>query len=161
MKYRFFAIPVHASDAAQEELNRFCAKQRLVSVDKQFVQNAEQCYWAFCIGYLDGQEGSKAATKGKIDYREVLNEQEFAVFARLRTLRKDLAEGEGVPVYAVLTNEQLAELVQRRVQSAAALQEIAGVGAARVEKYGEPLLRLLREAFTTVGPTPPESTHEA
>ena len=161
MKYRFFAIPVHASDAAQEELNRFCAKQRLVSVDKQFVQNAEQSYWAFCIGYLDGQEGSKAATKGKIDYREVLNEQDFALFSRLRTLRKELADGEGIPIYAVFTNEQLAALVQRRVQSAAALREIAGVGEARVEKYGEAFLRLLREAFAAPSPTPPESAGAA
>ncbi|MCB1776807.1 MAG: HRDC domain-containing protein [Candidatus Competibacteraceae bacterium] len=161
MKYRFFAIPVHASDAAQEELNRFCAKQRLVSVDKQFVQNAEQSYWAFCIGYLDGQEGSKAATKGKIDYREVLNEQDFALFSRLRTLRKELADGEGIPIYAVFTNEQLAALVQRRVQSAAALREIAGVGESRIEKYGDAFLRLLREVFVTVGPTPSESTGEA
>jgi superfamily II DNA helicase RecQ len=69
------------------------------------------------------------------------------VFARIRTLRKELAEGEGVPPYALFTNEQLAEMVQRRVQTAAALREIAGVGEARVEKYGQPLLRLLREAF--------------
>ncbi len=161
MKYRFFAIPAHAPDAAQEELNRFCAGQRLVSVDKQFVQNAEQSYWAFCVGYLDGQEGPKAAAKGKIDYREVLNEQDFAVFARLRTLRKELADGEGIPAYAVLTNEQLAELVQRRVQSAVALREIAGVGEARVEKYGETFLRLLREAFAAPSPTPPESAGAA
>lgn len=156
MKYRFFTIPAHAPDAAQEELNRFCAGQRLVSVDKQFVQDAERSYWAFCVCYLDGQEGPKATAKGKIDYREVLNEQDFAVFARLRTLRKELADGEGIPAYAVLTNEQLAELVQRRVQSAAALREIAGVGDARVEKYGDALLRLLREAFAATGPTPPE-----
>lgn len=147
MKHRFFTIPANAPDAAQEELNRFCAGQRVVSVDKQFVQDAQRSYWALCVCYLDGQEGPKAAAKGKIDYREVLNEQDFAVFAKLRTLRKELADGEGVPAYAVLTNEQLAELVQRRVQSAAALREIAGVGEARVEKYGEAFLRLLREAF--------------
>lgn len=156
MKYRFFTIPANAPDPAQEELNRFCAGQRVVSVDKQFVQDAERSYWAFCIGYLDSQDSPKATAKGKIDYREVLNEQDFAVFARLRTLRKELADGEGIPAYAVLTNEQLAELVQRRVQSATALREIAGVGEARVEKYGDAFLRLLREAFAAPGAAPPE-----
>lgn len=157
MKYRFFMVPAHAPEAAQEELNRFCGGQRIVSVDKQFVQDADRSYWAFCVGYLDGPEGApKAATKGKVDYREVLNEQDFAVFAKLRALRKELADGEGIPAYAVLTNEQLAELVQRRVHSAAALRDIAGVGDARVEKYGESFLRLLREAFATAGATPPE-----
>ncbi len=93
MKYRFFTIPASAPDAAQEELNRFCTGQRVVSVDKQFVQDAERSYWALCVCYLDGQEGPAAAGKrGKIDYREVLNEQDFAVYAKLRALRKELAE---------------------------------------------------------------------
>ena len=161
MKYRFFAIPATAPDPAQDNLNRFCAEQRVVSVDKQLVQDAGQSYWAFCIGYLDNQGSPKAASKGKTDYREALSERDFAVFARLRALRKELADGEGVPVYAVLTNEQLAERVQRRVQSAAALREIAGVGEARVEKYGEPFLRLLREAFAATGATPPEPADAA
>ncbi len=30
MKYRFFTVPIHAPEAAQEELNRFCAEQRVV-----------------------------------------------------------------------------------------------------------------------------------
>ena len=34
--------------------------------------------------------------------------------------------------------------------------EIAGVGEARVEKYGDAFLRLLREAFAATGATPPE-----
>ncbi len=34
MKYQFFTVPAHAPEAAQEELNRFCAERRVVSVDK-------------------------------------------------------------------------------------------------------------------------------
>lgn len=76
----------------------------------------------------------------------MLNEQDFAVYAKLRALRKELAEKEGIPAYAVLTNEQMAEMVQRRVQTKAALREIAGIGDARIDKYGESFLQLLREA---------------
>ena len=50
---------------------------------------------------------------------------------------------EGVPVYTVLTNEQLAQMVQKQVKSKAGLKEIEGVGDARVEKYGETLVQLL------------------
>jgi superfamily II DNA helicase RecQ len=157
MKYHFFAIPANAPDAAQEELNRFCAGQRVVSVDKQLVQDADRSYWALCVCYLDGQEEPTVAGKrSKVDYREVLNEQDFAVYAKLRTLRKELAEKEGIPVYAVLTNEQLAEIVRRRVQTAAALREIAGIGDSRIEKYGESLLRLLREELPAFNANPSE-----
>ncbi len=110
MKYRFFTVPIHAPEAAQEELNRFCAEQRVVSVDKQCVQGAEGSYWALCVGYLDQPQGGPVSARGKdkIDYREVLSESDFALFAKLRGLRKTLAEQEGVPAYALFTNEQLA-----------------------------------------------------
>ena len=145
MKYRFFAVPAQTPEAAQEELNRFCAEQQVVSVDKQFVQHAESSYWALCVGYLDQQGGPVSVRKDKIDYREVLSESDFALFAKLRGLRKTLAEQEGVPAYALFTNEQLAVMVRTRVNSKAALGSIEGVGAARVEKYGDAFLKLLEE----------------
>jgi len=146
MKYRFFTVPAHAPEAAQEELNRFCAEQRVVSVDKEFVHGAERSYWALCICYLDRQGGPLPTRKGKIDYREVLSQPDFALFATLRGLRKTLAEQEGIPAYALFTNEQLATMVQNRVTSKAALGDIEGVGPARVEKYGDDFLKLLVEA---------------
>lgn len=158
MRLRFFTIPIHGSDEAAAELNHFLGAHRILAIDRSLVQDGANSAWALCVSFEPAEDRSQPPSKrgSKIDYREVLSEQDFAVFARLRTLRKELADGEGIPAYAVLTNEQLAELVQRRVQSVAALREIVGVGEARAEKYGEPLLRLLREAFAAPGPTPPE-----
>jgi hypothetical protein len=50
-----------------------------------------------------------------VDYKEVLNEADFAVFSRLRDLRKVIAEKEAVPAYAIFTNEQLAAMVTGKV----------------------------------------------
>jgi superfamily II DNA helicase RecQ len=55
----------------------------------------------------------------------------------LRTLRKTLADQEGVPAYALFTKEQLADMVRRPVLSLEGLAGIDGVGQARVEKYGD------------------------
>ena len=154
MKYRFFMIPTTMPHAAQEELNHFCAEQRVVNVDKQFVSDGERSFWALCVCYLDGPGGPIAARKGKIDYRETLNEQDFALFAKLRALRKTLAEQEGVPAYALFTNEQLAAMVQKRVTSKAALGDIEGVGTARVEKYGDAFLSVLLEGAGNNAPKP-------
>lgn len=66
----------------------------------------------------------------------MLNEQDFALFARLRAVRKQLAEAEGVPAYAIFTNDQLAAMVKDRTQSLTALKAIDGVGEARATKYG-------------------------
>ena len=79
----------------------------------------------------------------KVDYKEVLKPEEFEVFSRLREWRKGVAEKEGVPVYVVFSNEQLAQAVQKKVSSKAALKEIEGVGDSRVEKYGAAVLERL------------------
>ena len=91
------------------------------------------------------------AARGKVDYREVLSPEDFAVFARLRQVRKEIAQAEAVPVYTVFTNEQLAQMVQARATTKAALEKIAGVGDARIEKYGARVLEFLRRQWAEGG----------
>jgi superfamily II DNA helicase RecQ len=77
----------------------------------------------------------------------LLNVADFAVFTNLRRWRNTIAETEGVPVHAVFTNEQMAKMVRRRVDSLAALGEIDGIGPARLERYGAAVLECLRVEF--------------
>ena len=109
-------------------------------------------YWSICVTSAAAKsKDSKPGSRSKrIDYRDVLNEQDFSIFARLRTLRKELAERDGVPAYALFTNEQLADLVRKRVTSKQAMEAIQGVGAGRIEKYGDTFLNLLKEVFSAV-----------
>ena len=79
--------------------------------------------------YLESASGGGQPPGGrlpKVDYKEVLKPEEFEVFSRLRDWRKTVAEQEGVPVYVVFTNEQLAEMVRKRVASKAELGGIEG-----------------------------------
>ena len=48
-----------------------------------------------------------------------------------------------MPVYTVFTNEQLAEIARRGVQSRADLAKIEGIGEARLNKYGEAVLKVV------------------
>jgi superfamily II DNA helicase RecQ len=147
MKFHFFAVNALNPGAAQEELNRFCAAHTLLTVEKQFVAAGSGSFWAFCVQTTGGIERPALAKKEKVDYREVLNEADFSVYSKLRDLRKTLAEKEGVPVYSLFTNEQLAAMVRGRTVTEAALLAIEGVGKARVEKYGSAFLPLLRQAL--------------
>jgi hypothetical protein len=76
-------------------------------------------YWSFCVDYLETalETGASAhpavESRGKVDYREVLNPEQFAVYLKLRTLRQAISKEEGVPVYVIFTNEHLAAMVQR------------------------------------------------
>jgi superfamily II DNA helicase RecQ len=144
MQVRFFTVPLHDGEPAAEELNTFLNAHRIIAVDRQFVHDGPNSAWAVCVSYVQASTRPPSGKRGKIDYRDVLSETDFAVFAKLRALRKTLADKEGVPAYALFTNEQLAGMVQRRVRTASALREIDGVGEARAGKYGEDFLGILR-----------------
>jgi superfamily II DNA helicase RecQ len=148
MKFEFFSIPALSPGEGQQELNAFCSSYRIASIEKQFVASGEQSYWAICVSYLDKEKKITAPGKSRVDYREVLEEREFAVFAKLRSLRKTLAEQEGVPAYALFTNEQLADMVRGRVTSLSGLSSIDGVGKGRIDKYGKKFLEILQKEFT-------------
>lgn len=84
MKYRIFHISAMFPQDGETELNAFCASHRVASVDKALIQDGANSYWSFCIGYEAGTEKSPLPRQGRVDYKEVLDEADFALFARLR-----------------------------------------------------------------------------
>jgi ATP-dependent DNA helicase RecQ len=64
---------------------------------------------------------------------------------RLRAQRTRLARAEAVPPYCVFTDHTLREMAARLPADRTALLQIYGVGAAKIHKYGEIFLTLIRE----------------
>lgn len=149
MSFRFFQIPARGSAEAERELNQCLSTHRVLAVERRWVDLGENSFWAICVDCLDqrvvrSDHKSSSNQRPRVDYKELLSPEEFARFAALRDLRKELASEEGVPVYTVFTNEQLAQIVQQTVRSKSELQKITGLGEGRIEKYGERLLNHLR-----------------
>ena len=151
MKLTFFWIPAFDSTAAAEELNRFLAKHRVIQVEKRFCagEGGHGTGWSVCVEWMPGRESAAPATGklSKVDYKEVLDTETFEIFAALRNWRKEAAAAQGVPIYTVATNEQLAEVARQRVTSKAALEKIEGFGAARLARQGAGLLAACRSAI--------------
>lgn len=153
MAFKFVAVPIRDPGAAESELNAFLRGHRVLSVERRFVEAGPNSCWAVCVDYLEPAGAipplgeRPAGGRGRVDYREILPADEFAVFARLRQWRKEVAQQEAVPVYAVFTNEQLARMVRDRAGSRADLEAIAGVGDARIEKYGARVLEVLKQSW--------------
>jgi superfamily II DNA helicase RecQ len=155
MRYAFFSVPAVSSFDAAAELNRLLASHRIGGIEKHFVADGANSFWALCVGYFEGGDGAQpGGGKNKIDYREVLSEQEFAAFVKLRDLRREIAEQEALPAYAIFTNEQMAAMVRLPSPSLASIADIAGIGRARVDKYGARFLALLGQD-RAAGKTPP------
>jgi len=143
MTYRLFQYPLPAPPEL-EDLNAFLASHRVAAVTQHLVQATGGAMLVFIVQTVPGEAaGKNRQPEAKIDYREVLSGEDFQVFSRLRDERKKIAEAEGVPVYAIFSNAQLAEMVKRKVRTPADMSGIEGIGKARVEKHAGRLLAIL------------------
>lgn len=129
----------------EEEMNLFLRSHRIAVVDKHFSETTTS--WCFCITYTEGnvqQPYSQQVRKEKVDYKEVLNEETFARFSRLREARKQIANEEAIPAYSVFTNEELAAIAAIDDLAEGSIASIAGIGDKRAAKYEKRLLDLYR-----------------
>jgi ATP-dependent DNA helicase RecQ len=68
-----------------------------------------------------------------------------ALWERLRVRRRELAAEQNVPPYVVFADVTLREMVTYRPRDAAELACLNGVGAVKLERYGDDFLRVLAE----------------
>ena len=158
MRLHFFTIPVFDGEAATAQLNQLLSTHRVVAVERQFVADGTRSLWSICVtttaaADVPPPQASTTKKTARVDYKQVLPPEQFAVFAKLRALRKSIAEADGVPPYAVFNNAQLAEKVTRPARSIAQIAAIEGVGPSRVKKYGQRFLDAL-----TASPPATEAT---
>ena len=153
MPIKSFIVPVMNSAWAEDALNGFVSSHRVLSVERRWVDQGSNSFWAVWVEYLEvsskpapnGAPGT--AAKKKVDFKERLSPEDFDVYLQLRALRKELAAEEGLALYAVFNNEQLAQIVERRARTTAGLQSIPGIGEARAEKYGPRVFALLNQVW--------------
>jgi len=68
-----------------------------------------------------------------------------ALFDRLRTLRRSIADELSVPAYIVFGDVTLREMARDVPMTKAALSAITGVGAQKLERFGDAFLESIRE----------------
>ena len=93
MQIKIFSIPILDGEVINDEMNAFLRSKKVLHVANHLTGDGLDAYWCFCIKYLD--DPAKGA-KVKTDYRQLLDEPTFAKFSHLRTIRKQLAQEEGI-----------------------------------------------------------------
>lgn len=147
MQIKVFTIPMYDSETAENEINSFLRGHKIITVDKQLVQTGNNACWTFCITYIQGNDNNAAASQQKkTDYKELLDEQTFAVFLKLRAIRKELADSDAVPAYAVFTDAELAEIAKLEHIDTKSIQAIPNVGKKKAEKYGKSMCEKFNQA---------------
>ena len=67
------------------------------------------------------------------------------LFDALRALRRDLAAESNMPPYVIFHDATLREMTEQRPGSLAALSRISGVGARKLDAYGDAFLSVIRQ----------------
>ncbi|CAM3123895.1 ATP-dependent DNA helicase RecQ [Vibrio mytili] len=73
------------------------------------------------------------------------------LFAKLRKLRKSIADEDGLPPYVVFSDATLIDMADILPTSYGEMLAVSGVGQRKLEKYADPFLDLIQEHITHHG----------
>lgn len=68
-----------------------------------------------------------------------------ALFAKLRELRKGIADGEDIAPFIVFNDATLSELARVKPKTSREMLSISGIGEVKLSRYGQPFLALIKE----------------
>lgn len=146
MQYKIISIEVPSFNNKEEELNLFLRTYKIVSVSKELVCTSDQCYWSFCIQYIEDTKQGQYKSNAKVNYQELLSEEDFKVYEEMRALRNSLAKEMNILAYAVFTNDELSILCKQKEITKQSLLQLDGFGEGRYEKTGRQFINKWYEA---------------
>jgi superfamily II DNA helicase RecQ len=76
----------------------------------------------------------------------ILTTEEKRLVRAMKSWRLGLANAQRVPAYMICADRTLEHLVRARPETLEALADIYGLGESKIRKFGEELLRALRES---------------
>ena len=164
IQFDFFVMPAYGDAETQDTLNRFLRSNRVLNVHREFINDGAGSFWSLAVEYLDSSADAQAdirnskTSRKRIDYREVLSPEDFALYAKLRDWRKQTADEQAVPVYTIFTNAQMAQIVRQRITETEALKGIDGIGDARIKKYGDATIKIVKDG---IGKTKNENNRQS
>lgn len=108
-------------------------------MESNFFERKGSHYCAVLLEYepmisQDENMSYKPVEKREDNFKNLLKEEDWPLFKRLREWRGEVSKKEGVPPYIIFTNKQLAKIAFTRPVSLNALQQIEGVGNVKIWK---------------------------
>jgi ATP-dependent DNA helicase RecQ len=90
-----------------------------------------------------GKSGERAARGTRTDHTADMDADTLANWEALRRWRTEAAREHGVPAYVIFHDATLAELARTAPDSLSAMQGIPGIGASKLERYGQAIVDTL------------------
>ncbi len=156
------SVPFTEDGFDAEALEAFCTRHEVVGWRDHFFLCGGQPHLVVLLEHVrrervtdgparGGGHGQRRGKRREEDPRKDLAPADRPLFEQLREWRALRASRDGVPLYVILNNSQLAEIARRKPSSQAGLRAIEGIGAAKVEKYAAEVIALLSSAAAEQG----------
>ena len=149
-QFMTFFISPFSEPSSSAELNNFLKSHRIINVEKRLIDGERGTGWVFLVEYTENEGGKSAYTmSSKVDWRDVLNPSQFAVYDFLRKTRKEIGDKTKIPLYGILSNEQLALMAQNPPKTKEDFLKIKGVNEQKCRQFGEIFLSAIQKALLT------------
>lgn len=139
IQFKIFTLNTFDAEDSIDKLNKFLNFNKIIDIEKHCFETNNGILWTFCVQYINSTNLPQKITfkSEKIDYKNVLSEDQFKTFINLRIIRKSMADQEAVPAYAVFTDAELAEISKLDEINEQKMKSINGIGEKKILKYGQ------------------------
>jgi superfamily II DNA helicase RecQ len=126
--FKIITIPFNRSQKGfnEEVLSKFILNNQVKFHRAEFFQDGEDAHWTVFLEYDPLVE---KASEREIDG---LDEPQRMLLERLKAWRKEKGEKDGVPVYIVCTNRELADIAVQAPRTLEALKAVKGFGKGKM-----------------------------
>ncbi|MEL6571778.1 MAG: DNA helicase RecQ [Pseudomonadota bacterium] len=94
----------------------------------------------------------RAAKGSRPKVRQMVSEEDAPLLSALKAKRRALAEQAGVPAYIIFNDRTLIEMAEKRPANLDTMAQIGGVGAKKLDSYGDAFLSVIAGEVEEVHP---------
>ncbi|MEP1587932.1 MAG: DNA helicase RecQ [Tateyamaria sp.] len=94
-----------------------------------------------------------AASERRPAVKEMVSEENAPLLSALKAKRRGLAEAARVPAYVIFPDKTLIEMAEKRPNDLDHMAQISGVGAKKLEKFGDAFLEVINGEAAALHPT--------
>jgi superfamily II DNA helicase RecQ len=145
LKLKVFTLRFSGSTGGFDDrpLQEFIADKEVIEFSEHFFVHENTPCLTILIAYRSLESLESPRVLRQTDPRLEFDGVEKEAYDALRAWRAAAAKMEGIPVYMIANNKQLAKMIRLKPASREALGKVEGIGEAKIAKYGDQILEVL------------------
>ncbi|MCN4143797.1 MAG: DNA helicase RecQ [Thiohalomonas sp.] len=120
---------------------------KLTEESRSVLRGEERLYFRKDVARSKTKKTEKCNKSGRAVRGFSQHSEEKLIWETLRTKRNELAQEKGVPAYIIFHDATLMQMVEYHPTTVHEFSQINGVGATKLEKYGDEFLSILNQYY--------------